>query len=139
MLITHSLYTDGGSRGNPGPAAYGCALYDEEGNLVDIDAAYLGTKTNNQAEYKGIIAGLQLAHQDGVTDIKCYLDSELIVKQVKGEYKVKNGNIKPLYEKLMAILEKFESFSFEHVYRDKNKVADKLANLILDAVGENGK
>ena len=134
MLITHTLYTDGGSRGNPGPAAYGCALYDDAGKLVDIDAAYLGRATNNQAEYNGIIAGLKLAQKSGVKNIICYMDSELIVKQVKGEYKVRNANMKPLYEKLMRIVEKFDSFAFSHVYREKNKVADKLANLILDAV-----
>lgn len=137
MLITHSLYTDGGSRGNPGPAAYGCALYDEAGILVDIDAAFLGNKTNNYAEYQGIICGLKLAQKLGVTDIVCYLDSELIVKQVNGEYKVKHENIKPLYKELMTLVEKFNSFAFSHVYREKNKVADKLVNLILDSTKQN--
>lgn len=134
MVITHTLYSDGGSRGNPGIAAYGSALYDESGKLVDIDAKYLGHKTNNQAEYSGLIAGLEMASKRGVTDIMCYLDSELVVKQIKGEYKVKNENMKPLFEKLQKIMSSFNSVEVTHVYREENGVTDKLVNLILDAV-----
>jgi len=132
MVKNHKLFTDGGSRGNPGPAAYGCALYDEFGKLIDIDAKYIGEKTNNQAEYQGIIAGLKLARKSGVNNILCYLDSELIVKQIKGEYKVKNSNIKPLFKELVDLINEFESFEFTHVYRAENKVADKLVNIILN-------
>jgi len=131
--VMFSLYTDGGARGNPGIAGYGCALFDENGKLVDVDAKYLGIKTNNQAEYEGIIAGLVLVRKYGAKAVQCYLDSELIVKQVNGEYKVRNGNIKPLFDKLVQEIKKLEEVTFSHVLRKDNKIADKLVNIAIDS------
>lgn len=130
----YQLFTDGGARGNPGKAAFGCVLFDNDLKLVDFDAKYLGRMTNNQSEYEAILAGLQLAQTHKVEKVKCFLDSELIVKQINGEYKVRNGNIKHLFEKLKLQIDDFEEVSFHHIRREQNSFADKLVNIILDAV-----
>lgn len=130
----HTLHTDGGSRGNPGPAAIGYLLYDENMELVDSKGEFLGDKlTNNFAEYHALIAGLQLAIKHGVHELTCKLDSELVVKQVRGEYKVKHPDIKPLYLQVMELTHSFKSVKFVHVLREYNKAADKIVNEVLDA------
>jgi len=129
----YKLYTDGGSRGNPGNAAFGCVLFDDD-VLLAINGGYLGKQTNNQAEYEALIAGMKLSKKNDVDMLVCYLDSELVVKQLKGEYKVKNGNIKPLFKKVQKKLDDFEAVTFEHVRREQNQFADKLVNICLDSV-----
>lgn len=126
------LYSDGGARGNPGPAAFGVVLYDEKDKIIFQGAEYLGKKTNNQAEYAGLIFGLEKALELGVEELTCFLDSELIVKQVNGEYKVKNKDLAKLYLKVWNLKNKFSKIIFQHVYREDNKVADQLLNEVLD-------
>ena len=126
------LYSDGGARGNPGPAAYGVAVYNAEGVLLEKLKKYLGELTNNQAEYEGVIAGLSKASELQATEIDFYLDSELIVKQLKGEYKIKNEGLQPLAAKVLALTNKFSRVNFYHVRREKNQLADELVNEALD-------
>ena len=126
------LYSDGGARGNPGPAAYGVAVYNAGGALLEKLKKYLGELTNNQAEYEGVIAGLSKASELQATEIDFYLDSELIVKQLKGEYKIKNEGLQPLAAKVLALTNKFSRVNFYHVRREKNQLADELVNEALD-------
>lgn len=131
-LIT---YTDGGSRNNPGPAAIGGILMDTSRNIIDDLSEYIGTATNNEAEYTAMIRILELAKKHGATEVDCYLDSELIVKQVSGEYRVKHEKIKPLFAKLQEMRAQFERVTFTHVPREQNKEADARVNKALDAEG----
>lgn len=131
MSIYH-LYTDGGARGNPGPAATGAVLFDSENNLVEFDATYLGETTNNMAEYEALLLGLSIAIKNNVEELVCFLDSELIVMQVNGAYQVKNKALKEKYKKIKVLKESFKSIKFAHVRREKNKFADKLVNVVLD-------
>lgn len=126
------LYSDGGSRGNPGRSAGGAVLYDENKKELDRQGTYYGIQTNNYAEYKGLIDGLNLAIKHDITDLDIYLDSNLIVEQMNGNWKIKNMNIKPLWEKAKSLCESFQSVSFTHVLRHKNKVADSIVNQVLD-------
>lgn len=134
--FTYKLYTDGGARGNPGPAAVGVVLKNSTGRIVREVGLYLGETTNNQAEYKALILGLRTAIEEGVTKMDCYLDSELVVKQLMGEYKVKNVGLKPLKTEASALEKSFEEISYHHVTRDKNKKADQLVNQVLDEVAQ---
>ncbi|WKZ28005.1 MAG: ribonuclease HI family protein [Candidatus Dojkabacteria bacterium] len=127
------LYTDGGSRGNPGPAAIGAVLYSETQQLLDFTAEYKGVLTNNQAEYLGLLAGLGLANKHANESLTVYMDSELVVKQMKGEYKVKHPDIIPLKAKVDSLLVNFSQVNFVHIERAKNKFADKLVNIALDS------
>ncbi len=126
------LYADGGSRGNPGKSAGGAVLYDEKKKEIAYGGIYCGTQTNNFAEYAGMIHGLQLAIQNGITDLEVVLDSKLIVEQMSGNFKVKNANLKPSFEQAKILCEKFNSIRFRHVLRHKNKVADSIVNKVLD-------
>ena len=134
-----TVYTDGGARGNPGPAACGVVIKNENEEIIFEASKYLGTATNNQAEYEALILALQKAREmfekenskDG--NIESYLDSELIVKQLNGEYRIKNEGLKPLYEKVSSLKKHFNSIKFIHIPREKNKLADKLVNRELDA------
>jgi ribonuclease HI len=128
----HRLFTDGGARGNPGPAAIGAVLYDEQKQEVAHIKKYIGNTTNNQAEYRALLAGLELALKHGITSIHCYLDSELVVKQIQGLYKVKEVSLKPLADEVRILRSKFSSFSIEHVARKYNARADALVNEALD-------
>lgn len=128
------LYTDGGARGNPGPAAAGVVLEDSSGKTVKELGLYLGEITNNQAEYKALILGLETAKSLNVTEVDCVLDSELVVKQLKGEYRVKNAGLKPLWIEVKDLEEKFNKVMYSHVKRHKNKDADRLVNEVLDEV-----
>jgi ribonuclease HI len=134
------LYTDGGARGNPGPAAAGMVIYDDEGNLIEKFSSFLGSNlTNNQAEYQAVILGLGRI-QKIINDpkelleimVEVRMDSELIVQQVKGSYQVKNAGLKPLFAKLWTLISDFKEVKFRHVPRANNKEADKLVNLELD-------
>ncbi len=127
------LYTDGGSRGNPGPAASGAVLFDEAGEVIDEAMLYLGTATNNVAEYTAIIIGLELAKAHKITELDARMDSELAVKQLKGEYKVKNAELAKLWIRVRELAMGFERVTFSHVRREKNKHADALVNKALDA------
>ncbi len=126
------VHTDGGSRGNPGPAAAGFVLTDSVGNKLDAKGFYLGPTTNNVAEYTGVVKALQAALQLGAKRLTVFSDSELLVRQLNGEYKVKSDRIRPLFKKTVELLSEFEGWKLQHITRDKNKEADKLANRALD-------
>ena len=126
------LFTDGASRGNPGEAGAGIAIYDEQGNELAGTGQYLGKCTNNEAEYRALLLGLAECSRFGRGRLKLHLDSELIVKQIRGEYKVKHPNLQPLYQEAMKRLTGFASFSITHVRREKNSRADELANQAID-------
>lgn len=132
MIKKLVIYTDGGARGNPGPAAYGVAVYDLGGALLEKLKKYLGEQTNNQAEYQGVIAGLEKAADMRASEVDFFLDSELIVKQLNGEYKIKNEGLQPLAARVLALTNKFSRVNFFHVRREKNKLADELVNEALD-------
>ena len=126
------VYTDGGARGNPGPAALGVAIYEPDGTLIDTYGEYLGEQTNNYAEYSALVYALEQAKKLGASNVTCKLDSELIVKQLAGQYRVKNKGLQPLYEQVKKLACAFDEISFSHVRRELNKVADGMVNVILD-------
>ena len=126
------IYSDGGARGNPGPAGIGAVIYDEKKKLVAEVSEYLGVATNNQAEYKALIAAFKKAQALGATELECYLDSELVVKQLKREYKVKNKDLAPLFLTIYNLSLNFKKISFIHIPRERNGAADKLANEAMD-------
>lgn len=130
------MHTDGGARGNPGPAGIGVVFYIMNGNGKRERIAgfkkYIGETTNNFAEYSALITGLERASEMGYPDVEVYMDSELVVKQMRGEYKVKEESLKPLASKVLALTNKFKSVSFSHVPREKNADADKLVNEAID-------
>ena len=128
-----TLHTDGGARGNPGPAGIGVLLTDEEGEVIAELASGIGETTNNVAEYKAVIAGLELALEKGVTDLRIAVDSELVVHQVRGEWKIKNDRLRSLAVTARALMNRFESASIAHVPREQNAGADRLANQGMDA------
>ena len=123
---------DGGSRGNPGPAAYGVVIRDARGEIVARLKKYIGRSTNNVAEYYGLIAAMDYAQSHGVRAIRIESDSELLVKQMRGLYKVKSADLQPLFERAKKMSQSFESFRIDHVYREHNRDADTLANEALD-------
>jgi ribonuclease HI len=131
-LIT---YTDGGSRNNPGPAACGIVISDEKGSLVYTGSKFLGTATNNEAEYGALIEALTQAQELGGSEILCHLDSELVVKQLNRQYKVKDEKMKALFARVNALCAHFDKVQFIHVRREQNKLADKLVNEELDRQG----
>jgi ribonuclease HI len=130
MII--KIKSDGGARGNPGPAGIGAVLYKQNDEVLTTISEYIGIATNNQAEYKAIIAALKKAKELKATEIIAYLDSELIVKQVKGEYRVKNKDLAPLFLELHNLKLSFKKSQFIHIPREENKEADKLANQAMD-------
>ena len=125
-------YADGASRGNPGPAAYGAVLCDADGRELDAWGNPIGRATNNVAEYHGAIAAVEAALNRGATDLELRLDSELIVRQLQGRYRVKHKLLKPLFEQLTALIDQLDSFQPTHVRRRLNQRADGLANDALD-------
>lgn len=131
------LNTDGGSRGNPGPGAYGIVIKTDDKNIIYEEGRYLGKCTNNEAEYQGLIAGLRKSLEFGYKTITVFLDSELIVKQVRGEYKIKSDGLKGFYNQVKDLETQFENISFQHVPRELNKEADALVNKVLDDGTEN--
>jgi ribonuclease HI len=132
-----TIHADGGSRGNPGPSGAGAMIRDELGNSVGTVSHFLGTRTNNYAEYEAIILGLEAVaklagKKVGATDIEVKMDSQLVVKQMKGEYKVKHPTMKAQYARLIHAGAGFKSVSFTHVPREENSDADTLANEAMD-------
>lgn len=127
-------YADGASRGNPGPSSYGVIVYDDAGKELHTGSRALGHGTNNQAEYEGAIAALEAALGLGAADVTLRMDSQLIVRQLEGRYRVRNPKLKPLHNRLLALRPRFQRFTVEHVPREENKVADRLANEALDNV-----
>ncbi|HCU24459.1 MAG TPA: ribonuclease H [Deltaproteobacteria bacterium] len=126
------LYADGGARGNPGPAGAGAYLEDESGRAVARIYKYLGETTNNVAEYSALIFGLKEAQRRSAETVAIRMDSQLVVRQVLGEYKVKEPRLQKLHQQVSALLEGFGSFRIEHIPREENQEADKLANLAID-------
>jgi ribonuclease HI len=129
-LVAH---IDGGARGNPGPAGYGVVVEDEAGRPVAQLSAFLGSQTNNYAEYSGLLAALSYALRHGFTALKVYSDSELMVRQINGQYKVNHPVLKELHGKAIRMIEDLEAFEINHVLREKNREADRLANLAMDS------
>ena len=127
------LFTDGGARGNPGPAAYGFVLESEDGTVLAAQGEAIGTATNNVAEYSGLIAGLQKAVELHVPEVEVVSDSELMVKQMRGEYRVKNEALRDLYDEATALARRLGNVEYRHVKRAHNELADKLVNDALDA------
>jgi ubiquinone/menaquinone biosynthesis C-methylase UbiE/ribonuclease HI len=125
-------YIDGGARGNPGPAGFGAHIQDARGTTVAELSEFLGHKTNNYAEYSGLIAALGYAVEHGVHSLKVVSDSELLVKQIRGEYKVKSPELKVLYDEARRLIRKLDHFDIGHVLRNKNRDADRLANEAMD-------
>lgn len=126
------IYTDGGARGNPGPAGIGAVLYDSEQRVVAEISEYLGVATNNQAEYRALIAAFQKAQALGATELECYLDSELVVRQLNREYKVKNKDLAPLFLTIHNLSLNFQKITYSHIPRERNAAADRLANEAMD-------
>ena len=129
FLIAH---IDGGARGNPGPAGYGVVITDQAGRKVAALSEYLGHQTNNYAEYSGLLAALDYALKHGHKALKVVADSELLVKQIRGEYKVKSPSLLELYQRARKMIGQLEWFSIQHVLRGGNQEADRLANLAMD-------
>jgi len=125
------IYTDGASRGNPGPAAIGAIIKDGSAGPVVTISRRIGRATNNQAEYRAVIAALELALEHSARQVLLYSDSELIVKQLKGCYRVKNEDLKPLHQQVGRLIARLDSFHIYHVSRNRNREADRLANAAL--------
>ena len=125
-------HIDGGSRGNPGPAAYGVAIETAQGQPVTAFAKFIGETTNNFAEYQGLLAALEYALSHGYPRLRVLTDSELMARQISGQYKVRSPDLKPLHDKAQAMIARLESFSIRHVYREHNREADRLANKAMD-------
>ena len=124
---------DGGARGNPGPAAIGVVVRDDDGEVIADAAEPIGTATNNVAEYRALIRGIEMAAEHGATELVLRGDSELVVKQIRGEYRVKDAGLKPLHAEARSKLSAFSAWKFEHVRREQNAEADALVNQALDA------
>jgi probable phosphoglycerate mutase len=132
------MYIDGGSRGNPGPAGYGVRIEDASGAVIDRFCHTVGVATNNVAEYKGLLAALAWAASHGHRDVLVRSDSELLVRQMKGEYRVKHPGLQPLHADAQALVRRIGRVVFEHIRRELNRDADALANEAMDAAAEEG-
>jgi ribonuclease HI len=130
--VEATLFADGGSRGNPGPAASAAVLFDADGNLVEEIGAYLGVATNNVAEWTALLLGLEAAAKRGIRRLGVRLDSELVVKQLRGEYRVKHAGLQPLHRRAQQLLRGFAEVEIRHVPRKENALADRLVNRLLD-------
>ena len=128
-IIAH---IDGGSRGNPGPAAFGVAIETPQGQPVTAFGKYIGRTTNNVAEYQGLLAALEYALNHEHPRLRVLTDSELMAHQINGRYKVRSPDLKPLFDKAKGLISRLESFSIRHVYREQNREADRLANEAMD-------
>ncbi|MFA6533815.1 MAG: ribonuclease HI family protein [Patescibacteria group bacterium] len=133
------IYTDGGARGNPGPSGIGVVIYDAHKKPVKEFGRYIGEGTNNQAEYQAVIDALAAAEKLGAEEIDFYLDSELVVMQLRGEYKVKNKDLGSLFVKVYNLTGKFKKITYRHIRREENRAADRLVNQALDAAMTSGK
>lgn len=129
-----TTYTDGGARGNPGPAAAGIVIKDESGKTIESYGIYLGEQTNNFAEYSALLEAVSKAKDLGANEIECYLDSELVVKQMRREYKVKDPALQKLFIKVYNLSANLKKITFHHIPREKNKEADLEVNKTLDNI-----
>ena len=132
-----SVYTDGGARGNPGPAGFGLVIYDDHKKIIYQESTFLGTKTNNEAEYSGLIAALIWINNNkenfNLTEFEIFSDSQLLVRQIQGKYKVKAQNLKIYYLKVMELLDYINlKYNFKDIRRERNILADELANQAMD-------
>ena len=132
MAVRFRAAIDGGSRGNPGPAAWGVAVLDGSGECTDGHSGLLGRATNNVAEYHGLLEALKLAEREGAEEVEIQADSELVVRQIEGRYRVRHPDLKPLFAQAMQRIGRFRSFRIRHVRREHNKEADRLVNIALD-------
>jgi ribonuclease H / adenosylcobalamin/alpha-ribazole phosphatase len=133
--VKATLSTDGGSRGNPGPAAYGYVLEGEDGTVLDARGETIGKATNNVAEYRGLLAGLEKAVELGITELEVISDSELLVKQMLGDYRVKNEALRELSLDATALARRIGRVNYRAVRREHNDLADRLVNEALDSAG----
>jgi ribonuclease HI len=134
-VVNVTIHCDGAARGNPGPAGAGAVLTDGRGRTIAELHRYLGEMTNNQAEYRALLLAVEEAGRRGATNLAIYSDSELMVRQIRGEYRVKNEGIRPLHDEIRRRLREIGSYTIEHVPREENGRADELANRAID---ENG-
>lgn len=125
-------YSDGASRGNPGPASIGGIVLDEAGNRLEAISRRIGRATNNEAEYRAAVAVVEAALALGATELELRMDSELVVRQISGRYRIRNPRLMPFFQRLTALRGRFQRFSIEHVPRARNAEADRLANAALD-------
>ena len=130
-MSSATAHVDGGARGNPGPAGYGVRITRDDGSIVEVKES-IGIATNNVAEYNGLLAALRWAADAGVHSLHVKADSELMVKQMRGEYRVKNPGLQPLYEEARRLAGRIGQVTFEHVRREQNADADRLANQAMD-------
>jgi ribonuclease HI len=126
------LFSDGAARGNPGPAGAGAVLTDADGNVIARLGRYLGRQTNNVAEYQGLILGLEHARQLGFREVEVRADSQLLVRQLKGEYAVRHAGLKPLHAEAVRLLRTFDRYEVRHVPREENALADEMSNRAID-------
>lgn len=131
-IDTIKVFCDGGSRGNPGPAASGVVFTTDDNKIIATYSQYLGVATNNQAEYQAMILALQKLADFNFRHVDFYLDSELVVKQIKGEYRVKNSDLQPIYQQIKEALKSL-TYTISHIRREYNQLADKAVNDCLDA------
>ena len=129
------IYVDGGARGNPGPAGVGVVMKNEKGKTIKEFNKFIGIATNNIAEYNAVIYGLQEALIEKADEVTLKVDSELVAQQLKGEYRVKNSNIKPLFEQTLHLISGFKKVNVMHIAREENKEADKLVNKAINLGG----
>lgn len=127
-----TIFSDGGARGNPGPAALGVVIKNDNNQILVSYGEYLGEQTNNYAEYMALISGLKKAKEMGATEVDCMLDSELVVKQMKGEYKVKEPTLQKLFIQAYNVATSFKKVTYHHILRARNQAADKMVNETLD-------
>ncbi len=127
-----TFFIDGGSRGNPGPAGYGVIVQDGRGEPIDRRSEFLGITTNNVAEYSGLLAALEYAVQNHLSSVRIFSDSELLVRQMKGQYRVKSPDLLPLFQRAQELVRQIPDIHLEHVPREKNRAADALANEAMD-------
>lgn len=126
------MFSDGGARGNPGPAGIGVVLLNDKKEVIEEISRYIGETTNNQAEYLALLAGLNKAVELKASEVECFLDSELVVKQLNKQYKVRDKNLAEQFVKVWNLLSNFKKISFKHIYREQNKEADRLVNEAID-------
>ena len=132
MTMPWTVYIDGGARGNPGPAGAGVYIQDAAGRVAFAGGFFLGSTTNNRAEYSGLLNALTLLEQAGADEVRVFSDSQLMVRQVNGEYRVKSPGLKPLYAEAMERFGRFRKWTISHVYRESNTQADEMANRAMD-------
>ena len=129
-----SLYTDGGARGNPGPAGIGAVIKDKNNQTIKEVGKFIGNTTNNEAEYRALIEGLVACLDKTVSEVNCYSDSKLVVNQLNGDFKVKNAKMKIFYKEVKRLERNFDKITYTYIPRDKNTEADSLVNEVLDSI-----